>query len=194
MTILGLGSKPHISRHASLGMVRALREKRSPATTKREAKDNSNLTAEPPTPVPMKQRIIKRNHYEHEVLLLQGGGALGSYHAGVYEGLVEAGMMPTWVVGISIGAINAAIIAGNPPERRLERLRAFWERITERTVWLHTPDGDIFRRARNATSSFLSAALGQPGFFKPHAVSPWFSAAGSASATSYYDNAPLRET
>src|SRR5271154_2048973 len=90
-------------------------------------------------------------------LVLQGGGALGAYQAGVYQSLHEAGLEPDWVSGVSIGAINAAIIAGNPPERRLGRLKTFWERITERTVWLHTPDGDIFRRARNATSSFLSA-------------------------------------
>src|SRR6187399_562670 len=68
--------------------------------------------------------------YDHEILLLQGGGALGAYQAGVYEGLVEAGVEPNWVVGISIGAINAALIVGNPPERRVERLREFWRRIS----------------------------------------------------------------
>ena len=68
--------------------------------------------------------------YDHEILLLQGGGALGAYQAGVYEGLVEEGIAPTWVVGISIGAINAALIVGNPPERRVERLREFWRRIS----------------------------------------------------------------
>ena len=68
--------------------------------------------------------------YDHEILLLQGGGALGAYQAGVYEGLVEEGVEPSWVVGISIGAINAALIAGNPPERRVERLREFWRRIS----------------------------------------------------------------
>ena len=67
--------------------------------------------------------------YDHEILLLQGGGALGAYQAGVYEGLVEAGIEPSWVVGISIGAINAALIVGNPPEQRVERLREFWRRI-----------------------------------------------------------------
>jgi NTE family protein len=127
-------------------------------------------------------------------LVLQGGGALGAYQAGVYQSLHEAGLEPDWVSGVSIGAVNAAIIAGNPPERRLERLKTFWERITDRTVWLHTPDGDIFRRWRNATSSLLTASLGQPGFFKPHPVSPWLSPAGSNTATSYYDNTPLRET
>ena len=71
---------------------------------------------------------MERKGYDHEILLLQGGGALGAYQAGVYEGLVEAGVAPTWVVGISIGAINAALIVGNPPERRVERLREFWRR------------------------------------------------------------------
>jgi NTE family protein len=127
-------------------------------------------------------------------LVLQGGGALGAYQVGVYQALHEAGLEPDWVSGVSIGAVNAAIIAGNPPERRLERLRTFWERITDRTVWLHTPDGDFFRRARNMTSSLMTATLGQPGFFAPHGTSPWFSLAGAQSATSYYDNAPLRET
>jgi NTE family protein len=127
-------------------------------------------------------------------LVLQGGGALGAYQVGVYQALHEAGLEPDWVSGVSIGAINAAIIAGNPPERRLARLKTFWERITARTVWLHTPDGDLFRRARNAMSSSMTASLGQPGFFAPHKQSPWFALAGSQSATSYYDNAPLRET
>jgi NTE family protein len=127
-------------------------------------------------------------------LVLQGGGALGAYQAGVYQALHEAGVEPDWVSGVSIGAINSAIIAGNAPEQRLERLRMFWERVTDRTVWLHNPEGDIFRRARNATSSFMAAMLGQPGYFKPHAINPWFSPAGASTATSYYDNEPLRAT
>src|SRR5271167_4752763 len=92
-------------------------------------------------------------------LVLQGGGALGAYQAGVYQALHEAGLEPDWVSGVSIGAINAAIIAGNPPERRLARLKTFWERITERSVGLHAPDGDIFRRALNAVSSSMTSAL-----------------------------------
>jgi NTE family protein len=95
---------------------------------------------------------------------------------------------------VSIGAINSAIIAGNPPERRLERLQIFWERITARKVWHYTPDGDVYRKARNLTSTFLTTTLGQPGFFKPHDVNPWFSPAGAMTATSYYDTSPLRET
>jgi NTE family protein len=127
-------------------------------------------------------------------LVLQGGGALGAYQAGVFQALQEGGIEPDWVSGVSIGAINAAIIAGNPPERRIERLQTFWERITERRIWLHTPDGDIFRQARNATSAFYTMALGQPGFFQPHPVTPWLTPAGAKAATSYYDNSPLRET
>ncbi|TXL71152.1 patatin-like phospholipase family protein [Vineibacter terrae] len=127
-------------------------------------------------------------------LVLQGGGALGAYQAGVYQALHEAGIEPDWLAGVSIGAINSAIIAGNPPERRLERLRTFWERITDRTVWLYTPDGDAFRRARNIASSWMTMAMGQPGFFSPLVPGPWFSPTGAKNATSYYDSEPLRET
>ena len=127
-------------------------------------------------------------------LVLQGGGALGAYQAGVYQALHEAGIEPDWICGVSIGAINSAIIAGNPPERRLERLHTFWDRITSRKIWHYTPDGDIFRKARNFTSSFMTTVLGQPGFFAPHNTNPWLSPAGARTATSYYDTAPLRES
>jgi len=127
-------------------------------------------------------------------LVLQGGGALGAYQAGVYQAMHEAGLEPDWVSGVSIGAVNAAIIAGNKPENRLARLTTFWSRITDRTVWLLTPDGDIFRQMRNATSAFYTMALGQPGFFAPHRLNPWLSPAGAKSATSYYDSSPLRDT
>jgi NTE family protein len=127
-------------------------------------------------------------------LVLQGGGALGAYQAGVYQALHEDGIEPDWVCGVSIGAINSAIIAGNPPEARLNRLRTFWERITARKVWHYTPDGDVYRKARNLASSWMTTTLGQPGFFKPHEINPWFSPAGAKTATSYYDTKPLRET
>jgi NTE family protein len=127
-------------------------------------------------------------------LVLQGGGALGAYQAGVYQALHEGGIEPDWVSGVSIGAINSAIIAGNPPEKRLERLREFWERITDRKVWLYTPEGDIFRKARNASSSFMTMMQGQPSFFTPHQVGPWLAHPGASGATSYYDTAPLRQT
>jgi len=127
-------------------------------------------------------------------LVLQGGGALGAYQAGVYQALHEADIEPDWVSGVSIGAINAAIIAGNSRQRRLERLHTFWDRITERKIWHYTPDGDVFRMARNAVSSWMTMTQGQPGFFTPRMPSPLFSPAGSQSATSYYDSNPLAET
>src|ERR1700744_2928193 len=127
-------------------------------------------------------------------LVLQGGGALGAYQAGVYQALHEAGMEPDWVCGVSIGAINSAIIAGNPPEKRLERLQTFWDRLPAGKVWHYPPDGDIYRKARNLTSSFMTSTLGQPGFFKPHEINPWLSPAGAKTATSYYDTSPLRDS
>src|SRR5277367_505481 len=72
----------------------------------------------------------ERPPFERIALILQGGGALGSYQAGVYQGLAEAGLHPDWVAGISIGAVNAAVIAGNPPERRVDRLRQLWESVS----------------------------------------------------------------
>src|SRR5690242_8521937 len=75
--------------------------------------------------------VPARSQAEERILVLQGGGALGAYQAGVYEVLDRRGQAPHWVGGISIGAINAALIAGNPPERRVERLRAFWELVSE---------------------------------------------------------------
>jgi NTE family protein len=106
----------------------------------------------------------------------------------------EAGVEPDWVSGVSIGAINSAIIAGNPPKHRLRQLRAFWDMITERKIWPFTPDGDIFRKARNAHSCFVTSVAGQPGFFAPRFPNPWMSLTGATTATSYYDSGPLRET
>jgi NTE family protein len=127
-------------------------------------------------------------------LVLQGGGALGAYQAGVYQAMHEAGVEPDWVSGVSIGAINSAIIAGNPPKRRLRQLRAFWEMITERKIWPFTPDGDVFRKARNFHSCMVTSVAGQPGFFAPRFPNPWMSLTGASSATSYYDTTPLRDT
>src|SRR5208282_4096230 len=72
----------------------------------------------------------ERPPFERIALILQGGGAFGSYQAGVYQALAEANLHPDWVAGVSIGAINSALIAGNPSERRVERLREFWETVS----------------------------------------------------------------
>lgn len=139
-----------------------------------------------------------RRAFDKIALVLQGGGALGAYQAGVYEALHEAGIEPDWVAGISIGSINGAIIAGNPPERRLERLREFWELVTSRPVFpLLDPrliDGDAPRRMFNALSSAETMLLGQPGFFTPRVPNPWFLPRGAKGATSIYDSTPLRRT
>jgi NTE family protein len=132
--------------------------------------------------------------YERIALVLQGGGALGAYQVGVYHALSEAGCEPNWLSGVSIGAVNAAIIAGNAPEDRLDKLRAFWETVSARKIWLYTPEGDFFRELRNHSSAMMTMALGQPGFFKPWPVAPWFQARGALAATSYYDTGPLEET
>ena len=126
--------------------------------------------------------------------MLQGGGALGAYQGGVYEALHEAGLEPDWLAGVSIGAINAVLVAGNPPERRVERLREFWDRVTARPVWGVLPDGDAWRKAHTASASLAAATLGQPGFFEPRVPSPWLLPRGAEGATSFYDSAPLRAT
>ena len=82
-------------------------------------------------PLRKSHRDLERPPFECIALLLQGGGALGAYQAGVYQALAEADLHPDWVAGISIGAINAAIIAGNAPEARVDKLRAFWESVTD---------------------------------------------------------------
>jgi NTE family protein len=122
---------------------------------------------------------------------LQGGGALGSYQAGVYEALASSEYLPDWVAGISIGAINAAIIAGNPPETRVQRLRSFWEEITKPTArWPSglTGSSAIWQQKFSALSALM---FGQPGFFAPRSVLGWLS---SEKLTSYYDTSELKST
>jgi NTE family protein len=137
---------------------------------------------------------VVRVKYDQSILALQGGGALGAYQAGVYEGLAEAGMLPTWVVGISIGGINAAIIAGNPPERRIERLRTFWDRVSSYApltmpAWL-----DTMRPALNSLSASAVMSFGIPAFFVPRVPPPAFAADSSPGALSIYDTSPLNRT
>jgi NTE family protein len=124
-------------------------------------------------------------------LVLQGGGALGSYQAGVYEALASSEYPPDWVAGISIGAINAAIIAGNASEHRVERLRSFWEKITAPTAWWPsdlTGSLAIWQQKLSAQSALI---FGQPGFFAPRSALDWFSRDKS---TSYYDTKALKST
>ena len=107
------------------------------------------------------------DHCAQVALVLQGGGALGAYQAGVYEALAERGYEPDWITGISIGAINGAIIAGNPPERRVERLREFWELITDGIAGKPLLDGDFARGIFNEWSALASITSGVDGFYSP---------------------------
>ncbi|MER8849921.1 patatin-like phospholipase family protein, partial [Mesorhizobium australicum] len=128
--------------------------------------------------------------YDRIALVFQGGGALGAYQAGVYQALADAGCEPTWLSGVSIGAINAAIIAGNEPSRRLQRLEQFWQTISGRKIWSYTPEGDIYRDIRNQTSSLMTMTMGQPGFFKPRNPNPWFQLSGGAGGPPRYHTRP----
>lgn len=144
---------------------------------------------------------INRPPFECIALVLQGGGALGSYQAGIYEAMAEHGLPIDWVAGISIGAVNAALIAGNAPEQRVEKLRTFWETITA-NPWLDwvtahemlRPRGDLARRMHNAISASYAITLGAANFFSPRFPSPVFQAHGCRDATSFYDTGQLKST
>jgi NTE family protein len=130
--------------------------------------------------------------YDKKVgLVLQGGGALGSYQAGVYEALASSEYLPDWIAGISIGAINAAIIAGNAPAHRVQRLRTFWEDITATTkMWPSASAGPLAEWQRRA-SALTTVMFGQPGFFTPRLPQYWFS---PVHWDSYYITSMLRGT
>jgi len=133
-------------------------------------------------------------HHEHTVLLLQGGGALGAYQAGVYEGMHDHGLAPDWVTGVSIGAINAALIAGNFPEKRVERLREFWDRVSS-GMPIEAPEQiDSVRIALNRLSAATAAVFGVPGFFVPRVPPALLAPDGIPDALSVYDTSPLRAT
>jgi NTE family protein len=139
--------------------------------------------------------------FESVALLLQGGGALGAYQGGVYEALAEADIHPNWIAGISIGAINAAIIAGNPPNSRVDRLREFWMQVTSSAPWdgsgnpfVDFASSDQARNLLNQMSANLAVAFGSAGFFSARPVMPWLQPGGSLAATSFYDTKHLRQT
>jgi NTE family protein len=143
----------------------------------------------PPPPVPATSPARAER-----VLVLQGGGALGSYQAGAYQALCHCGFEPDWIAGISIGAVNAAIIAGNEPARRVDRLKEFWEMVSSPVPWVPITRGDGERSLFNETSAALVATFGARGFFAPRVPPAPLWPAGSPQAQSYYDTAPLRKT
>jgi NTE family protein len=126
------------------------------------------------------------------VLVLQGGGALGSYQAGVYQALHEAGIEPDWIIGTSIGAINASLIAGNSPQNRLSRLREFWKRMEQNPVWSFR---HVLPDFNEKLSYWATVTNGIAGFFRPNALAH----AGDsyplgADNAGYYSTAPLERT
>ena len=143
----------------------------------------------------------RRLPFEVVALVLQGGGALGAYQAGVYEALSEAGIHPNWISGVSIGAINAAIIAGNPPDTRIDRLRDFWTQVTADGPWPGAGDacfslakGDAMRQLINQMSANFATVGGARGFFSARPIPPWFQPPGTIEATSFYDTNDLKHT
>lgn len=134
-------------------------------------------------------------------LVLQGGGALGSYQAGVFEAMAESGVQPNWLAGISIGAINAAIIAGNAPKDRVAKLKAFWDSVTANPFldWatmtnVMAPQGDMARMLFNQLSVGFSLTNGANNFFSLRPMSPFLMPDGTVGATSFYDTGALRRT
>jgi NTE family protein len=132
--------------------------------------------------------------YDYVILVLQGGGALGAYQAGVFEGMSEAGYLPDWVIGVSMGAINGALIAGNPPNQRIERLRAFWDRVSSGVSIVAPPFFSALHQQFANSSATLGSVVGVPGFFVPRMPPPAFMPDGTPGALSVYDIDPLRTT
>ena len=164
------------------------------------------MSAAPRAPAAATDAAALARAYECVALVLQGGGALGAYQCGVYEALHDAGIRPGWFAGTSIGAINAAILAGNAPEHRVDRLREFWETICEPAgvlgwpfqafaagaAWL--PPSLGLDTGLAALSALGALAHGQRGFFTPRLVPPFAYCDGSPAATSFYDTTPLEAT
>ena len=141
--------------------------------------------------------------FRRVALVLQGGGALGAYQGGVYQGLDETGIACDWIAAVSIGALNAAIIAGNAPGQRVARLREFWETICMPAFMLPaTPTtesmigniGGPARKALNAFNAWRAVVEGQRGFFVPRGPAVWWGDVGDPSKASFYDIAPLKVT
>ncbi|HLZ04141.1 MAG TPA: patatin-like phospholipase family protein [Bradyrhizobium sp.] len=128
------------------------------------------------------------------VLVLQGGGALGSYQAGAFQALCRAGFEPEWIAGISIGAVNAAIIAGNDNDKRVDRLKEFWELVSSPVPWNPVLKGERNRTLFNETSAAIIATFGVPGFFTPRIPPAALWPHGSPQSLSYYDTSPLKKT
>ncbi len=138
---------------------------------------------DPPLPIP-----------DDVALVLQGGGALGSFQAGAFEALCDKAIPVGWIAGISIGAINAALIAGNPPEKRLAVLRQFWELVSSALPDMAFPASSILRETMHLGAAAVVTSFGVPGFFKPHMLPAFLAPDGSNESISFYDTSPLQQT
>ncbi|TIX46013.1 MAG: patatin-like phospholipase family protein, partial [Mesorhizobium sp.] len=154
----------------------------------------NKITRNPSTsePVPEASHVADGSVQRQTVLVLQGGGALGAYQAGVYQALVEGGIEPDWVIGTSIGAINAALIAGNELTVRLARLQEFWESVSR-----ISPLDEFFRMMvpSNVFANMGTVMRGIPGFFEPN-PSAMFGVNREVGVenASYYTTDPLKRT
>lgn len=128
------------------------------------------------------------------VLVLQGGGALGAYQAGVYEALIDLGVEMDWVAGISIGAVNAALIAGNDRASAVGKMREFWNGVSSAIPWEPVVDNDAVREWAHLAAAGQVTAFGVPGFFTPRWPSPMLAERQTPAAVSFYDTSPLIET
>ncbi|ALA25345.1 phospholipase [Piscirickettsia salmonis] len=134
------------------------------------------------------------NYFDEVVYLFQGGGAMGAFQVGVYEALMEEMYSPDWIVGISIGAINASLIAGNPPGEGIAKLEEFWSRITRRHYPLPVTDYFGIRKLYNYWSAQTTLLFGQPNFFEPHWLSPLLLTPKTPDLISFYSTLPLKQT
>lgn len=133
--------------------------------------------------------------YDKIVYLLQGGGALGAYQVGVCQRLLDENWQPNWIIGTSIGAINAAIIAGNDPDSRSEKLQSFWDIISASSMKSFFNSDDLsFRKFENYLSSEQCLLMGQPGFFQPRKGNPWLEVESTPDKISFYDIRDLKKT
>ncbi len=143
----------------------------------------------------MKSKVKPRNKsIERIAYVFQGGGALGAYQLGIFKALSENEYHPDWLIGTSIGSINAAIIAGNEPANRISRLEEFWNLVSSVVIPGFTPQDEQSRQWYNFVSAQYSMLYGQPGMFSPRVKSPLLETSGSADNISFYVTTPLKRT
>ena len=175
-----------------------LPEEDDKASKLNEIHEGRSAVSRPPARLRKSHKLEHRPPFDCIALLLQGGGALGAYQAGVYEALAETNLCPDWVAGTSIGAINSAIIAGNTREGRVAKLREFWELVSRSPFGF---DGDLGafacgrpRAFAQQMSAITATMLGVPGFYAPRIPNVVFQPPGTLEVTSFYDTTLLKAT